>query len=218
MFYTIYQLTDSINGKIYIGKHKTNDLDDGYMGSGTIIRRIINKRGQKSFKKKILFVFFDENSMNEKEREIITEDFCLRNDNYNLCVGGKGGWSYINLKGKNLYGKNGQPGYGGENLKLGQNHYFTEEEKKRISKTLKDGYSSGRIKSSFLGSKHTEETKRKIGEINSKHQKGSGNSQYGSMWITNGKENKKIKTVDNIPEGWYNGRILEGSGKVPKRT
>lgn len=33
------------------------------------------------------------------------------------------------------------------------------------------------------------------------------NSQYGTMWITNGRENKKIKKdVDNIPDGWYKGR------------
>jgi hypothetical protein len=38
-------------------------------------------------------------------------------------------------------------------------------------------------------------------------QSGSKNSQYGTMLITNGQENKKIKKeVDIIPEGWYKGR------------
>lgn len=40
-----------------------------------------------------------------------------------------------------------------------------------------------------------------------KHQVGSTNSQFGSMWITNGTLNKKIKKDDNLPEGWYKGRI-----------
>ena len=31
MKYTIYQITNNLNGKIYIGKHQTKDLDDGYI-------------------------------------------------------------------------------------------------------------------------------------------------------------------------------------------
>ena len=36
--------------------------------------------------------------------------------------------------------------------------------------------------------------------------KGSNNSQYGTMWITNGVDNKKIRKEDVMPEGWYKGR------------
>ena len=39
---------------------------------------------------------------------------------------------------------------------------------------------------------------------------GLNNSQLGTMWITDGKENKKIKKhVDIIPEGWYKGRSVK---------
>ena len=37
MFYTIYKITNKINGKIYIGKHQTKDPYDLYYGSGKAI-------------------------------------------------------------------------------------------------------------------------------------------------------------------------------------
>jgi hypothetical protein len=41
-----------------------------------------------------------------------------------------------------------------------------------------------------------------------KHQQGTKNNQYGTMWITNKKENKKINKTDHIPDGWIKGRTL----------
>jgi hypothetical protein len=35
---------------------------------------------------------------------------------------------------------------------------------------------------------------------------GETNSQFGSMWITNGVENRKLKKDSIIPEGWTKGR------------
>ena len=35
---------------------------------------------------------------------------------------------------------------------------------------------------------------------------GSNNSQYGTQWVTNGTENRKIKKDADIPIGWYKGR------------
>lgn len=41
------------------------------------------------------------------------------------------------------------------------------------------------------------------------HQKGNKNSQFGTMWITNGEKNLKIQKNQSIPKGYYPGRILK---------
>lgn len=41
MHFYLYQITNLINGKIYVGVHKTKSLDDGYMGSGKVIQRTV---------------------------------------------------------------------------------------------------------------------------------------------------------------------------------
>lgn len=96
MYYTVYKVTNQLNGKCYIGKHQTLDLDDRYMGSGKLIKRAIAKYGIENFSKEILHVFDSEAEMNAKEAEIVTEEFCR--SSYNICPGGRGGFNYINTQ------------------------------------------------------------------------------------------------------------------------
>jgi hypothetical protein len=72
--------------------HKTTNLDDDYMGSGKLIRAAINKHGIENFTKEILHIFDNEEDMKNKEKELVI----LNEMSYNLCEGGKGGFSYIN--------------------------------------------------------------------------------------------------------------------------
>ena len=91
MKYTIYQITNLVNQKIYIGKHQTANINDGYFGSGVALQKALIKYGKENFIKEILFVFDTEIEMNNKEKELITEEFVNRKDTYNLGVGGEGG-------------------------------------------------------------------------------------------------------------------------------
>lgn len=90
MFYTIYKITNKVTGQIYIGQHVTDNLDDGYMGSGIRISRSIAKYGKDLFDKEILFVFNNFEDMNDKEAELVNEAFIKRSDTLNVVLGGTG--------------------------------------------------------------------------------------------------------------------------------
>lgn len=95
IYYTIYKITNLNSGKIYIGKHKTKNLDDNYMGSGTDIQYAIMSEGKENFKKEIIEIFDTEKEMIDKEKEIVTEDFVKSETTYNRAVAGGYTWSGI---------------------------------------------------------------------------------------------------------------------------
>jgi hypothetical protein len=90
MFYTIYKITNIVNGYIYIGQHTTDNLDDGYMGSGIRLINAYKKHGKDIFKKEILYIFDNFEEMDLKESELVNEEFIKRPDVYNSVLGGTG--------------------------------------------------------------------------------------------------------------------------------
>lgn len=104
MYYIIYEIKNNTNGKIYVGYHKTKNLDDGYMGSGLHIKRVIKKYGKENFTKKILHLCKSEKEMKLLEVKIVNEEFIKRVDTYNLKLGGHGGFrkGYVTIKGKQI--------------------------------------------------------------------------------------------------------------------
>lgn len=70
-------------------------------------------------------------------------------------------------------------------------------------------YLSGELISVWVDKKHTDESKKKIGDKNSINQMGNKNSQFGTCWITKEGINKKIKKEDlesYITDNWLRGR------------
>lgn len=200
MFYTVYQILNKINGKVYVGKHMTKDLNDGYMGSGKLIKTAIKKYGIHNFIKIIIGVYDNEALMNAAEKFIVASDADFT---YNLCDGGKGGWGYVN---KN---KKAQPKRAG--LALAQKILLDKNLQKQYqlhgllygSKNLNPYNNKSKR---FAGKSHKQSSKDLISNSMKGKQIGSKNSQFGTMWITNNLENKKIKKTDPIPEQWRRGR------------
>ena len=190
--YIIYKITNNITGKIYIGSHKTNNINDGYMGSGKYLKNSILKHGIENFSKEILNIYDNPTDMFSKERELVNEEFINRHDTYNIKEGGLGGFDFINSSGIN--NKSNQCSKGGRSSVLsgggftGKNH--TDEIKKYLSEVMKTKPPT------FLGKTHRNETKNKISNAKKGKCSGEANSQYGTCWITNGEINKKIKKTE----------------------
>ena len=92
--------------KFYIGKHSTKNLNDGYIGSGNIFRRILKKHETTSFTRHIIKFFNTEEEAFIHEAQILTEDVIKTyKDNlgmcYNLKSGGMGGTVYISEETRN---------------------------------------------------------------------------------------------------------------------
>jgi len=73
MYYTVYKIENKINGKCYIGKHKTTDLDDDYFGSGSYLNHAIDDWGIENFEKTILCLCSNQSEMDIVERAFIAE-------------------------------------------------------------------------------------------------------------------------------------------------
>ncbi len=208
MFYTIYKITNQIDGKIYIGSHKTKNLNDGYMGSGKYLKYAQEKYGIENFTKEILYVYGDPESMFAKEAELVSEDFLATENTYNLKVGGFGGWDHVNMQldssTRRVRGKRGGDAWA-HRLASDPTQMAIHSEKTR-NMFLKL-HSENRLKSSgFKNKKHTEDARKKIGAKNKINMSGVNHHSYGKFWITDGIQNKTIGTNETIPAGFRKGK------------
>lgn len=89
MKHIIYKITNTVNNKYYIGRHSTNNVDDGYMGSGIWIKNAIRKYGRDNFVKEILDEANSSAELWELEKKYVNENVVNDKNSYNMCVGGK---------------------------------------------------------------------------------------------------------------------------------
>ena len=87
-YFIIYQITNLIDDKIYVGAHATYNVNDKYMGSSKYLKKDIKEQGRHNFRKEILHIFDNKEDMMSKEAEMVNREFCHRPDTYNRMVGG----------------------------------------------------------------------------------------------------------------------------------
>lgn len=147
-FHVMYTITRD-DGLFYKGMHSTDSLDDGYTGSGLMIKNWIKKYGNDMFWKRHT-KSFDEflptrELLEAREAEVVNTELLKNPQCMNLSVGGTGGSKFTGKK------------HSAEaKLKMGlasKNHKRTEEHKAKISAATL-GRSGG-----FAGLKHSNNTK-----------------------------------------------------------
>lgn len=90
--YSLYETTNLINGKIYIGVHRETTWPkiDNYLGSGYVLKLAIAKYGKDNFKRKILCISNIHEYVYYLEKQLVTEEFINESNNYNAREGGLG--------------------------------------------------------------------------------------------------------------------------------
>lgn len=218
----IYKIVNTINFKIYIGCHQTNTLEDGYMGSGTVLQKAFKKYSIENFEKIVLFNFDSVDEMFNKEAELVNEAFVKRPDTYNVCLGGNRdmGWKTKGLVlVENLDGSH-RTMMSKDDLRY-ETEYFPFIKDKRFVKdkfgkgslVSKDDprYLSGELVFIWKDRKLTKEHREKISKANKISQQGKRNSQYGTIWINRNGIIKKIKREEldlYVKSGWTRGRKI----------
>lgn len=150
-FHYIYKTT-RFDGKYYIGLHSTDDLDDGYLGSGTKLWNSIRRHGKDKHVREILEFLPSRLALRRREREIVNEE--LLNDPLcmNLSLGGQALDHTDEVRRKISEKKKDIP--------------LSEEHKRKVSQALKgkkkpEGFGE-KIRNSLKGRKLSEQHKEKV--------------------------------------------------------
>jgi len=95
VYHYFYKTDNLVNGKVYFGVHNTPDLDDGYLGSGKLLHRAVDKYGYNNFRL-IKLRYFDSKDKAFEYEKILSPEFVeyiiSNNLGYNIRNGGSGGF------------------------------------------------------------------------------------------------------------------------------
>ena len=93
-YHYFYKITNNINNHFYYGIHSTDNLDDGYMGSGSRLNYAYKTYGIENFTKEILKFFGSRKECSDYEAKVVNEVLIEDPNCYNSILGGDNGTTY----------------------------------------------------------------------------------------------------------------------------
>jgi hypothetical protein len=200
--------------------HSTNDLNDGYLGSGIRLWHSINKHGKENHQVEILEYLPDRKSLSNREKELVNEDLLKDTQCMNLATGGEH-WTGVNSpegveRRRHTFVIWAASGAAGVKRKREEDPEYDKAFKERTRKAFVKAREKSREKyphGIFYGRKHSDEYKRKMKATLAERRPHDGekNSQFGKMWIYNCDtlESVRIMKTESIPDGWVKGRKFQ---------
>lgn len=225
LFYYVYKITNTINGKIYIGVHKTDNLEDSYMGSGTLIKRSIKKHGVENFIKEYIQFFDDYQSCLDLEELLVTEAFIASPHNYNIKGGGFGGVPSIENRQKSSdrmikYWEDNRENLlenwkvSGRNKDISDRMKGVKKTSEHMDKINKNPEKIRKTAEKHTGMKRTEETKKNQSTAKYKtiSEKGTEWLGKGQKYITNTNTNELVRVSHDyeLKDGEVFGNVFAG--------
>lgn len=191
-FYIIYKTTDLLTGEYYIGQHRTNDLNDGYRGSGNWVKSKTCKN--RELLTEILLYTTAENLCEDEKNFIgdkwMTDPYCM-----NECPGGGSGPHNEETK-RQISNTRKQLGLKPDSDRYIKNTVYMHKDgiQKRVSLLEVNEYKS-------------------MGWIQGRLVKPPNHN--GSVWITNGIDELRTDDYhDLLQSGWRLGRMAVSYNKV----
>ena len=220
-FHYIYRITNKLNGKFYIGMHSTDNMDDGYFGSGKRLGYSVVKHGKENHEMEILEHYFSREELAAREKELVNKELLQNETCMNISLGGEGGGNWANA----VFDVHARNAKCREKFKqkLSADSEFKQKFQSIANENLLSIESQSKARETKIekfgnpvcpnvwgiGSQHSEESKIKIGLKMKEKSSGEKNSQFGTCWICNGVEAKKVKKEDLqlwLDKGWRKGR------------
>ena len=178
MIHFVYITTNLIDGKQYVGDHSTNDLNDGYLGSGRpYLQRALRQYGKQNFKKEILEVFPSKKEAFNAQEKYIQKYNTLFPNGYNISptggLGVRGCFSHSELSKARI-------SQSSKGISRNKNRKMSEETKQKISisKKGKTAWNKGipmneKTYTNYIsknrGWHHSEESRQKISKNNARN-------------------------------------------------
>ena len=193
----VYKTTNNINGDYYYGVHSTDNLDDGYMGSGLRLGYSINKYGIENFTREYIQFFNCRKDAYLFEAKIVSPELLTDTHCLNIAIGGQGGFvtaNYSDAQRTVLRKKQSE----------GRKNYYNKLDKPIVTwnKGKHNVYSNETLEK--IGSK---QRGRKRSQITIERNK---NSKKNRIWINDNVSEKwidKSKLDIFLSKGWQFGRV-----------